>query len=1472
MSAKFQKVRNGVSLRPQTADPSDGENGDIYYNSALNKFRRYENGVWKNLGSGTGVGDVDILSADLAEDANLADYTQTGLEILVNVGAGEVHGDTAFRLIHQAASTRSFKKTIAVDRNWRGKNNTLQFSVRSSAASANLTVLVRDETNSADLLASTQVTTGRVQFSATTSSGLATLSNVSVADYNSVRVGDTITGAGIPTGTKILSKTLSGLVITLSANATASATVTLSASALPAKQTFTFDVPDNCASLSWTISALQEANLPETYIDDVIVKLTSTAKTNASYSQTTFNTTEPVNYTPTTSGIGGPSNVDFSWERIGHMMRIKGSLTAGASPSGAVSISLPPGYTIDTTSPTGIKKIVGGGAQVGFLYNETSSGTAQNYYVGGYTAMAFYDGSDTSNIYFSLQTQSGVFVKSTWNSFATPSEGGSFVIEVPIAGWTNATTTSQTVDLTSSVLVTQPDSAIDLNNTTTAVLGSTYTRIPRYANLVSSRGSDIRYIDSATDGASFTALTDGIYDIEVSSQVTTASSWAFTVITKNLNLATKGSTNADALTPADGVLAFAFPPTVGAAGGEGHVTWTGWLNAGDVIRSHVGANGSASGYFRMVKRNSMKILNPSSDQKIEIPSSELRFEGASARGSTDTAIVKFDTQTLTRGDGFSVINTAANGTVITILKDGKLDVGASVYLNHTNSELVISRNQTTLTAVPTAGSQYLAGEFSAIAQIYNVKWSGAVYKNDVIRIASSTTGGIASYAGNSLCLSLQEQKVAVALSNVVPQFQDGDGYLELNTYNGVGSTRTRIMRFSNLTQQDGLGKFTYTDSATDGASITVNEDGVYNIICGWGSANNSAIGLALTKNEVLSSTGSTDGTALSRAQGLIASSYIGAISTALTLPIVSYSGKLNKGDVIRCHTDANTTNPNPSLTYFNISKVGKPSISAVDVTPFVNLKAQDYELIQSAFTPVSTYGSTNTGVALFTLTKNTNKGIIRVDSSATAGHSFTALKDCRVTVAASAGGNSTGIPGVYITKNETVLTAAALTPSAVMAYCAIAANNNSAYAVSTFEVIAGDVIRIQRDSTNLQGVSAMSLFAVADSTSIVSAAKSYRMSDYLATGTRVTGTAPTALGQYRSYLRTGGGTTFTETNGAPTNAPSLTNGIYLSRGSSFAGTDPNNDPTRYEIFIGKNKNFEVVGYASAGRTGQADLTPTLVGTAESSGYVTSYDPTSGVLTLTRFIPSNAITNSGQAALTSTGAGSGAIAYCDINVFESPYVSIPSTAPTIQKFTSGSGTYVKPAGVKYIKVKMVGGGGGGGGGGTAGSPGTGGAGGNTTFGSLTANGGSGGVGAGLGGAGGTASLGAGAVGSAFTGGQGGYGHTWNLSGTNNRVSAGAGAGTPFASFTPGDNAQQATIPTAVPNSGAGGGGGRGQDAAVGGVGGGGGAGGFIDATISPAASTYSYSIGTGGSGGSAGTSAGAGGAGAAGYIVVEEYYV
>ena len=219
-------------------------------------------------------------------------------------------------------------------------------------------------------------------------------------------------------------------------------------------------------------------------------------------------------------------------------------------------------------------------------------------------------------------------------------------------------------------------------------------------------------------------------------------------------------------------------------------------------------------------------------------------------------------------------------------------------------------------------------------------------------------------------------------------------------------------------------------------------------------------------------------------------------------------------------------------------------------------------------------------------------------------------------------------------------------------------------------------------------------------------------------------------------------------------------------------------------------------------------------------------------------------------LTQTGTGSASAAPAWQNF-------LPST---IQKFTSGSGTYTRPAGVLYIRVRMVGGGGGGGGGGTSATATSGSDGANSTFGSLTANGGGG------------ASLGGGSGGPASGGDlniTGGFGCGGQALVTN---FCGGGVGGTSYFGGGGRSTPNTSGGTASTNSGSGGGGGGSSNA----VGlhygqGGGGSGGYCEKIISSPASTYSYSVGIGGGGGSAGTDGFAGGNGAAGLIIVEEYY-
>lgn len=56
------KIDKSISLNPLASAPSSPQNGDIYYDSGLNKFRKYENSAWSDLGSGGTSTNTNIIN------------------------------------------------------------------------------------------------------------------------------------------------------------------------------------------------------------------------------------------------------------------------------------------------------------------------------------------------------------------------------------------------------------------------------------------------------------------------------------------------------------------------------------------------------------------------------------------------------------------------------------------------------------------------------------------------------------------------------------------------------------------------------------------------------------------------------------------------------------------------------------------------------------------------------------------------------------------------------------------------------------------------------------------------------------------------------------------------------------------------------------------------------------------------------------------------------------------------------------------------------------------------------------------------------------------------------------------------------------------------------------------------------------------------------------------------------------------
>lgn len=243
---------------------------------------------------------------------------------------------------------------------------------------------------------------------------------------------------------------------------------------------------------------------------------------------------------------------------------------------------------------------------------------------------------------------------------------------------------------------------------------------------------------------------------------------------------------------------------------------------------------------------------------------------------------------------------------------------------------------------------------------------------------------------------------------------------------------------------------------------------------------------------------------------------------------------------------------------------------------------------------------------------------------------------------------------------------------------------------------------------------------------------------------------------------------------------------------------------------------------------------------------------SGTVTNQTNTASGGLVTSGNCANTTTNAGSP----CNYAL-----TAARQTNPTIQRFTSGSGTYTTPANVLWIEIEMVGAGGGAG----AATTNNGTVGGascwNTSGAACTAPV----LSAGGGNLGNTSA--GGSVGGTATGGNiyniaGGDSFAYNLLGASQAVGGNGGNSCRGGGARGGVGAG-----SAASNNTGGGGGGGGQASTTGGAGGAGGA--CVKHIINAPAATYTYAVGVGGTGGAAGVAAG--GNGGSGEIDVIEHY-
>lgn len=253
---------------------------------------------------------------------------------------------------------------------------------------------------------------------------------------------------------------------------------------------------------------------------------------------------------------------------------------------------------------------------------------------------------------------------------------------------------------------------------------------------------------------------------------------------------------------------------------------------------------------------------------------------------------------------FNVILAATSSTTLTADRTLTIDT------NNVSSTLKMGANLTVTATASVSGTN--SGDITLAAVGSSPNANGASLSGQVLNLQpfSSTQPGVvtASGGGTSNFLRADGTWAAPSGSGI------GTQYVVAYSGNGFGSTNTKIRRF-NTSATTGTD-ITYADSATNGASFTINTAGIYSICYNdYNAGGGFFAGISLN-----SSNNTTNIETLTYAQGKRASATAQAGGGANNGPSCCRTMPLAVNDVIRPHTNGSGTN-NDDNTIFTICRV-----------------------------------------------------------------------------------------------------------------------------------------------------------------------------------------------------------------------------------------------------------------------------------------------------------------------------------------------------------------------------------------------------------------------------------------------------------------------------------------------------------------------------------------------------------------------
>ena len=346
-----------------------------------------------------------------------------------------------------------------------------------------------------------------------------------------------------------------------------------------------------------------------------------------------------------------------------------------------------------------------------------------------------------------------------------------------------------------------------------------------------------------------------------------------------------------------------------------------------------------------------------------------------------------------------------------------------------------------------------------------------------------------------------------------------------------------------------------------------------------------------------------------------------------------------------------------------------------------------------ALTQTTTFGSINTGVPVLNITKNTANGIIRIDSSATNGTSFVALKDCEFSILASVFGTGSGTASAHITRNATVLTSSS--PDGLVS---VATNIDTGYRFqigANLKLLTGDIVRLQRNGTDLNTIAYVTITVSSTSSNIVTPIQQIS-SDTLPFTFKATAiTASDPIGTYNTYTYAANTNVATISASAPTqtSASMNTNGFQLTaRAYNAASTTAT--PTRVDVKIGPGlKAQQILAYVSTGKVNPISYDHYLLSNTNEYGVYQTYDENTGILSINAGVCISgtvSVRRVGNSLITFADEVSG---YFVFNASTAPSIAaLPIQGIKLQAPIAASGTAIDvfiPYGVKRINIMLNG---------------------------------------------------------------------------------------------------------------------------------------------------------------------------------------